>query len=142
MTESKHVSMSDLHMTEDYEYLHEGKPYTGVAIEHFEGHPLHEMTFLNGLAHGPERRWYPESAQLRSAHTNINGAAEGEKRVWYENGQRKSVAMIEEGILITQTVWNQQGEVVEEYRVEDDEDPFLFELLQMRRSGKNESSSL
>lgn len=134
MTKPKTVDDSEITMTEDYEYLYQGEPFTGIAVEYYEGFLLGEENYRDGMLHGLAKRWHLESEQLASLKSYENNAVVGVRKEWYESGQLKLEEEIEEGIALRRTVWDQFGDVVEEYRVEEDEDPFLYELLQLKRS--------
>ena len=44
----KQIDWQDLVMTDDYEYLHEGLPFTGVAVRVIYGVKVEESTFSLG----------------------------------------------------------------------------------------------
>ena len=125
------IDANDLVMTEDYEYLHQGQPFTGVAVATLNGHRLTEEHFEDGCKHGVSRRWFEDSDQLQSERWYRENTMHGISRDWYESGQLKSESHDEHGITVKRTTWNQFGEVVEEYVLSSDD--ALHEILQMRR---------
>lgn len=109
------IEQSGLQMTEDYEYLYQGRPYTGLAYKDYRGKRLHETRYENGYKQGLARRWYPDSEQIFYEYHYDHNSLHGINREWYENGQLKTESHEEHGETISSTTWDQHGEVVETY---------------------------
>ena len=75
-------------------YTINGKPFTGIAIEHRgnQNNPFDlskiktRTTFKQGRKNGPIE-WFYKNGQLRSRSNCINGKQEGLWEEFYENGQ-------------------------------------------------------
>lgn len=116
------IDISELVMTEDYEYLYRGQPFTGLAIKTYAGKRLSETRFENGLKQGLARRWYPETELIYYEYSYDHNSLHGINRVWYENGQLKSESEEAHGITLRRTTWDQTGDVVESFEL-DPSDP-------------------
>lgn len=111
------VESHQITMTEDYEYLYAGEPFTGTGFKIYKDLILHETNYVMGAKSGLARRWYPESTQLYYELFYRNNSLHGMQKYWYAYGQRKSFQIMDSGILVKGVVWNQSCEVVGVYRI-------------------------
>lgn len=130
MTELR-VDNSEVMMDEDYCYFYKGQPFTGISNKFYEGKLLSETTFLDGSKNGLSHRWYFATDQLYYELNYKNNTLHGLQKYWYENGQLKSLELIEGGYTLKAILWDQQGEIVRVYRLMET-DP-LFKSWQLSR---------
>ena len=127
----REVDDAEVTMTEDHEYLHEGAPFTGVAVESRDGHRLCETHYEDGMRHGLRRRWYPGGALVWTEERFHQNCAHGLSQEWYESGLLRRETQFEMGHVLFSTSWDQSGEVEEEYTLSES-DP-AYRLLQLSR---------
>lgn len=120
-----------IEVTEDYTYLYQGEPFTGIGHVKLDGQLIRETTYLQGAKEGLERDWDVDTGQLLSEQNFVNNVPEGLSQSWYENGQLKSQMENELGITVRRKVWDQQGNLVEDYTLEPTH--YLYKLLEMKR---------
>ena len=117
-----------LYRMEDGAYLYEGERFTGIAQGFTsEGARVSEIAYVNGIQEGQAKYWYPSGELLGEAHY-LNNSLHGASREWHQNGQLKRDAEYEHAILLKEKKWSQNGELVEEYLLTEN-DP-LFKTLQ------------
>ena len=120
-------------MDEDYWFYYHGEPFTGIGERYYKGLLLRETTYEGGARHGRERCWYPETTQLCYERYYQQNAVAGIAQDWYENGQRKFLKWIQEGILVKGVCWSQWGEIYSVYEVTEQE--FPLQVRQLRSKG-------
>jgi antitoxin component YwqK of YwqJK toxin-antitoxin module len=109
------IESSQLTMTEDYVYLYQGQPFTGLAYETYQGRRLSETHYEQGFKQGLARRWYPGTELLYYELAYVQNVLHGTNRKWYENGQLKIESQEEQGVTLWRKTWDQQGELIEDY---------------------------
>jgi len=129
--ESARLSREQLQLSEDHVYLHAGRRFTGVAVDTDGGRRIGETTFRSGVRHGIAREWDPISgALIRETHYR-GSVAHGIVESWFESGRRRSIEFLERGVRTKGVVWNEAGEVVEQFRLTKAHSN--FEVLQKHR---------
>ena len=108
------VAEEELKFGRDHVCLHNGCPFTGVAVEEFEnGGVRSEISYLNGVQSGLSRDWYP-SGQLRSESEFLDNSLHGESQEWFESGALKEKATYETGIELYRSQWAEDGTLLEQ----------------------------
>jgi len=68
-------------------YLHEGQPFTGLAIAvHDDGKPKGEYPYLDGRFHGVVREWWENGVQAVETHFE-KGKRHGKNTYWDQKGR-------------------------------------------------------
>lgn len=81
------VNIDDLDVDDDLQYLYNGEPFTGEAVETAPtGEVIALTNFRDGIEHGPQWGWYRDGSK-KSEITVVNGRAVGTAREWHPNGQ-------------------------------------------------------
>jgi antitoxin component YwqK of YwqJK toxin-antitoxin module len=125
------VNFDNLDYTDEGLHVWQGKPFTGIAYENFpNGQRQSEVTFIDGIKNGTTREWYP-SGHLETEQHIVHGSKHGECREWFENGQLKIETTYEFGILVRKKVWNETGELVQEFEITEHDN--LYSVLQTFR---------
>ena len=125
------VNDDDVTMTDDYCYLYQGAPFTGIAERILNGQRVSEYTYRNGSRAGRGRVWDYEEGYLKQDAIYSGNAIHGMDQCWYENGRRKSLQKIEHGVCTKGITWDQFGQIVDIYVL--DESDRLFDILQSSR---------
>jgi antitoxin component YwqK of YwqJK toxin-antitoxin module len=113
-------------------YYFGGVPFTGVAFtRNDQGGLRSEMSFRDGLPWGAAREWY-KSGQPMAEKTTAAGLLHGRAREWHKNGQLAEDGEFEHGIAVWKKAWDEDGHLVDEYRVQE-ADPDYQTLLENRR---------
>jgi antitoxin component YwqK of YwqJK toxin-antitoxin module len=101
-------------------YLYEGKPFTGVSFDPYDdGEGVeYESTFLDGMHHGYDRRWYKPGV-LAYDRPFFYNMGHGIAREWHSNGQLILGSEAEYGVCLWKKKWNKKGELFEEYKLEE-----------------------
>jgi antitoxin component YwqK of YwqJK toxin-antitoxin module len=96
--------------------LYRGEYFTGEAVEYFPDGALWTLTtYDKGFRDGPDRQWYAGGA-LESEGVSRRNRAIGEWKEWFPDGRLRRVDVFDEkGNLQARRVWNEAGELVEEY---------------------------
>lgn len=104
------INIDETDFDDDLRYFHQGKPFTGEAIETAPtGELIALTTFRNGIEDGPHLGWYRDGSR-RSETTVVNGKAVGISRKWYPNGQiAEEVEFDENGEMVMLRRWNEDG---------------------------------
>jgi hypothetical protein len=96
--------------------LYRGKYFTGEAVEYFPDGSLWTLiTFVDGFRDGPTKQWSADG-RLEEEGMERRNRAVGEWRAWFPDGRlRRTSSFDDEGNLVARRVWNEAGELVEEY---------------------------
>lgn len=116
---------------EDGLILLDGQLFTGISKRFYKGFPLSEFTYKKGKRNGLGRGWYVDTDALQFEYNYQNGTLHGSCREWYEMGQKKSITFYEMGVTIEKKVWDQFGQLVKEYHIEND--PSMLKTLHQFR---------
>jgi antitoxin component YwqK of YwqJK toxin-antitoxin module len=128
------VNVSEIEFNDDYSYTYQGEPFTGIAFELGPGGELtSEMTFVGGVKEGPVREWFPSGAKLSERNLHY-GALHGVGMEWFETGKPMKRTVHELGVLLESDEWNEEGAVVDAYRLS--ETDANFKILQRLRLAK------
>lgn len=103
----------------DYEnriYIHNEEAFSGIAFEVNSLNSLEETMIIGGLKNGYYREWYPLGILKIEVHL-FNNIYHGLKWEWYESSNIKSQAIYEFGILIKENIWDDNGELVSKYQI-------------------------
>jgi antitoxin component YwqK of YwqJK toxin-antitoxin module len=112
-------------------YYHDGLPFTGVSYTvggnaRLEG----EAEYRDGVVWGLARSWHPSGLPASEAHC-ARGVWDGIRREWNESGRLRLEEAYEKGVCLCRKRWDEQGSLVEDYRLrESDPD---FETLKLAR---------
>ncbi|MEM9594707.1 MAG: toxin-antitoxin system YwqK family antitoxin [Acidobacteriota bacterium] len=113
------IEDSELDLNPDFECSYQGRPFSGVSVEHYPGGEIRsELPYVDGLQHGLAQDWYP-SGQLAGASQYRNNQLHGSTHEWYENGQLKSELSYEFGILVSKREWSEGGEFLSTFKLEE-----------------------
>jgi antitoxin component YwqK of YwqJK toxin-antitoxin module len=108
------------------------EPFTGIGFEATDdGHIISETTYANGIEDGPERSWY-WNGQLESEGANKGNRPHGFFKEWHESGKLKAEGLIELGSLIWRKEWDEEGNLVYDFKIEDH--PNRLKALKSSRS--------
>jgi antitoxin component YwqK of YwqJK toxin-antitoxin module len=125
------VNTDDIEFTDDYRYMWNGLPFSGIGFDAGEdGTLLSEMEFREGILDGMARDFYP-SGCVKSESQYRNNTLDGTVREWSQEGILQRVETYERGICIRRQVRDESGQLTLNYEL-DENDP-QFELLQMLR---------
>src|SRR5262245_39507963 len=105
------VSTDDIEFTDDYTYLWNGQPFSGIGIELDEvGTLVSETEFQDGMQHGTTRSYYPSGRVKREAQFE-NNTLHGFLRDWAEDGLLEREEEYERGVCIRRKLRDQAGEL-------------------------------
>jgi antitoxin component YwqK of YwqJK toxin-antitoxin module len=88
------VEDSELDISYDMIVRWKGNPFTGVSYEQGPGAALTEIEYKNGIQHGITKEWS-------------------------SSGRPVMEAQYEHGICITEKVWNEDGELVRDFQIDE-----------------------
>ena len=125
------VEFGCLRHDEDGRMWHEGKLFTGVAVEYWpNGQLASELHYADGIEDGWSRSWHQNG--VPSTETLfIEGCATGRMKKWHPNGQLQLEKEIELGIRLWSKEWDEVGELVTEYLLTEDQPE--YSMLQLWR---------
>jgi antitoxin component YwqK of YwqJK toxin-antitoxin module len=119
---------------DDYVYLYQGKPFSGVAYDNRpDGRLWSEQTLYAGVPDGPTRVWHENGALKLEKYFKL-GRLHGPLKEWNADGTPLSEAVYELGICIERRTWT--GGAVTEYRI----DPTSVEFRKLEAARKNEAA--
>ncbi|PHV27789.1 hypothetical protein CSQ93_12610 [Janthinobacterium sp. BJB426] len=129
------VDYEALEPSEDYLLMcYAGIPFSGIAFENdTDGVLITETSFIDGQKNGISRQWSVASRLIREEWFALN-ALHGPAHEWHDNGARKSDGRYELGICILEQVWDAQGTLLKDYRI--DEDGAQFATLKKLRNSQ------
>jgi hypothetical protein len=117
-----------------------GKLFTGIGFEIADdGHMISETTYIEGAEDGLYKTWH-WNGELESEGKNKWNRGHGFFKEWYESGRLKTEGLVELGIVIWRKEWDENGNSIDEYRIEDHPSK-LEELAGRRNWAKNYESS-
>lgn len=76
-----------------------GNPHGLYLVLKKNGNPYKEITFKYGIKDGYERKYYEDLPQIEYEFLYLSGKANGISRQWWKNGNLKSKAYYENGII-------------------------------------------
>jgi antitoxin component YwqK of YwqJK toxin-antitoxin module len=112
-----------------------GEPFTGIEeFENDEGRG--EATYVDGILSGLRRGWFPSGTPYYEEEM-LMGVYHGKKREWHPDGQLAEEADYELGVKLRQKLWDEDGVLIEEFELEED-DPAYEELRLKRQTYEEE----
>lgn len=96
-----------------------GLPEGMIEIFHEDGTLMIRMYFKNGLKEGKAVRYYP-NGQLQQVKFFENELEEGESLIWYEDGRLFKETIYENGEIVSQLQYDENGLPIFEHRFIDD----------------------
>ncbi len=106
---------------EKYVDTYKCEPFTGIAYEcAANGTLIAEVPFCNGIRDGIARFWYP-SGSIEKIWNYKLGIGHGINQEWFENGHMKMEKKIEFGVCVWRKTWSEQGDLIEEYILPEDD---------------------
>ncbi len=125
------VPAKKVSFAQDGLYYCDGAPFTGIThTEYPDGTPRSETEYREGLVWGRSRSWHANGA-LSDESEFFRDVLHGVAREWSPGGVLVSELVCEYGITISERKWDEQGQLLEEYRLQETDSD--FERLQERR---------
>jgi len=108
-----------LEYDENHLICYKGKPFTGIGYYPFDdGLGLaYEVHYQDGHEHGLKRKWHSRG-QLEYEIPMLRGMGHGIITMWHPNGQKKEVIHAEYGITWHRITWDEQGNIIDEFKLE------------------------
>ena len=103
--ECKELDGFEVAYGEDYDLP---KNYTGIVKFCRNGKVTSFTTFKDGLVNGLTRWWW-NNGNIQYEAFEIDGLLDGICREWYENGQLANSANYENGIIVSEECWDEDG---------------------------------
>lgn len=136
--EQQHTRVPDDELNFDYldndshlVFTYKGKRFTGVSYDDDPVDGLWEVSYVDGLQEGPERKWYL-SGQLKSETMFRADMRHGHNREYREDGTLASESLYEYGVRVSARTFAEDGSVVDSFVIS--EESRDFDLLQRRRA--------
>jgi antitoxin component YwqK of YwqJK toxin-antitoxin module len=128
------VNTDVIEFTDDYVYLLNGQPFTGIGFEtNDNGVVISEMEFQNGMKHGTTRGFYPTGRVKREVHYQHN-TLDGFVRDWSEDGLMEREEEYEKGICVRRKALDSSGQVALSYELSESDPQHM--TLQLLRNAK------
>ena len=125
------IDYDDLECDENHCYLHDGRPFTGLARERSpSGGLVAEVPFLNGMKHGAATEWH-EPERVRSVYNYMLNMMHGRATEYAPDGAVVLDAEHEYGICLWRRRYAPGGAVTEDYTIQSSES--ALEVLAMAR---------
>ncbi|QVL30218.1 hypothetical protein KIH39_15300 [Telmatocola sphagniphila] len=125
------VNTDLIEFTDDYVYLLDGKPFTGVGYETDDDGVIRlEIEFQSGMQHGITREFYPTGQLKREAQYQQN-TLDGIVIEWDETGVLEREEAYERGVCLRRKARDLTGQLSVCYELNEN-DP-LFSTLQLLR---------
>lgn len=127
----KRVPASSISFGVDGFYYCGGEQFTGVAYTEFpDGKPRSESEYRDGLRWGKSTAWHKNGAPAAESEF-FRDVMHGTAREWSPTGQLESEIVCEYGITLHEREWDAQGNLLKEYRLEENK-PDHRALLNLR----------
>jgi antitoxin component YwqK of YwqJK toxin-antitoxin module len=128
----KRVPHETLDYTDNDLYYHDNEPFTGVAYFQGKGGQLDaEHEYREGMRWGVSKGWFGPGSPEYEEHWS-QGLLHGLRREWHKEGRMIAEEMYERGIHLWGKRWDGDGNLVEDFRLEET-DPD-FDTLEMYRA--------
>jgi antitoxin component YwqK of YwqJK toxin-antitoxin module len=99
-------------------YTWKGEPFTGIAyILDDAGKIAKETSYVDGIEDGIETMWY-SNGQIETIRGIKWNRPHGKFQYWYEDGKIKLEGVCDLGHVIERKQWNQDGDLIEDYNIE------------------------
>lgn len=113
----RRLDFRSLRHDEDGKMWHEGKLFTGVAVEYWpNGKIASEMHYTDGIEDGLSVGWH-DNGVLSGEKTYKIGRVKGIVRKWDRNGQLILEKEICDGTARWRKRWDESGNLIEDYRL-------------------------
>jgi hypothetical protein len=123
-------------------YEYNGEPLTGITYYINEkGFILEEVSYFVGLLWGFSRRWTSEGILREEYILSYGGADKGFKK-WYLNGSLKEESFIEHGVVARRKQWNKEGQLIEDFSIENNPENNHYELWLFGKSNPDPEKTL
>jgi antitoxin component YwqK of YwqJK toxin-antitoxin module len=101
-------------------YRYEGEAFTGIEYRiDKEDRVIEEQSYFEGMRWGFSRSWR-DNQTLRDEYCWKNDGTNGNGRKFYLDGQLKEQSFREGSILIWRKRWSKQGELIEDFNLENE----------------------
>ena len=112
-------------------FYQNGRPYTGLVYEEFQGRVDLEYEVVNGVKQGKEIEYYPNGT-IQSVSHYVDNVLEGELINYYESGAIEEKALFEKGVCTQSVSYDETGPVIKNFTIskESAEYPWLTYLRQ------------
>lgn len=128
------VNVAFIDLTDDYLYVMNGQPFTGIAYEpNDDGVIISEIEFRNGVQAGITRGFFPTGVMKRESEYEYN-TLHGFAREWNEEGVLESECEYERGICLRRRMLDSTGQLTLYYELQEG-DP-QFATLQLLRNAR------
>ena len=94
--------------------VYEGRPFTGTAFYECDGIVVEECDFVDGSLHGLRREFYRDGSPKWSTQY-LHGREHGQEQSFYPSGRLERMALYENGILLEQVEYGENGQKIGEY---------------------------
>jgi antitoxin component YwqK of YwqJK toxin-antitoxin module len=102
----------------------QGQPFTGIAFQmSLQGTLWCEQAYVEGTLHGISKEWYL-NGQLKSQTAYKWNRIHGRDQELYGGGQPKFNSFYELGILLSEQLWDEHGNLVKDYQMEHGSAPY------------------
>lgn len=126
------VPAKKVSMARDGLHYCDGQPFTGIAYtEYPDGTPRSESEYREGLVWGRSRSWHKNGAPSDESHF-FRDVLHGVAREWSPEGVLVSEVVCEYGITLSERTWDERGNLVEEYQLQETDADFAT-LQEFRR---------
>ncbi len=107
------VNIDDTDMDDGQRFRYRDELFTGELVETDQAGAVIALTTVrNGIAHGPDRGWYPDGT-LQSEIEVVDGRAVGTSREWHHNGRLAEERLFDDrGRLVMTRRWNEDGSLI------------------------------
>ncbi|QGJ70919.1 Hypothetical protein PBC10988_26220 [Planctomycetales bacterium 10988] len=116
---------------ETNQMLLDGEPFTGIVVSSPSDPRRAEQEYRNGVLHGRSQGWW-QSGQPEFLWDTKWGSLHGIGKEWYQNGQLREEGEYEIGICKRRKCWDKEGNLVEDYVLDQDSQGYRI-LLNFRR---------
>lgn len=127
------VDLDRIEFADDYRYLLNGVPYTGIGVEAVDGRAVCEMEFQNGIQQGTTREFH-ENGRLRREAQYRNNALHGVVREWSDEGLLQLEEEYEFGVCTCRRMESPKGGMDIIYSI--DKNSQQYSLLQLLRQSR------
>lgn len=112
------VDMKNVHYPgHDGLYYQDETPFSGWTYTGSAEFPNSEQEFFNGLRWGLSRDWYRDGALMEQTQW-LDDVIHGLAQAWHKTGNLISLECCEFGFVLWRQNWDDQGNLVEEYRLD------------------------
>jgi antitoxin component YwqK of YwqJK toxin-antitoxin module len=123
-------------------YRYEGESFTGIEYRvDKEGRIIEEQSYFEGMRWGFSRSWR-DNHTLRDEYCWKYDGTNGNGRKFYLDGRLKEQSFREGSILIRRKRWNKDGELIEDFNLENEPEHETYNSWQQRQHTQEEVKTL